>query len=275
MNELKHSIQNCKHRTGSHDYRVFHSGKIQHLLNVPVMKPTLVVVLEGLKTLGPQQDTQCPAGHFLFLGVSHGEEIRNIPIQSEYRALIIEFDEQDFSELTWPMDILIFSQPHRCVNGPVSSVMALCLKQYVDWADNAPTSLLSLRKREIINLLCQMGYPQLANIKQTRSTTSRVQSRLEAALPDTLSAEALCQELATSESSLRRQLKKEGTSLTSLRNQTRLSLGLGLLQTSRLPVSHVAERCGFQSASAFSQTFKAQFGLTPSALRHTIVANNQ
>jgi AraC-like DNA-binding protein len=72
-----------------------------------------------------------------------------------------------------------------------------------------------------------------------------------------------------SESTLRRKLKLEGTSVQEVKDQARLGLGLHLLQTTRQPISLVAEKCGYLSQSRFTDRFKKRFGLTPSELRKT------
>lgn len=37
---------------------------------------------------------------------------------------------------------------------------------------------------------------------------------------------------------------------------------------SRLPISEIAVRCGYENASALARSFKAEFGITPTSLRH-------
>ncbi len=72
-----------------------------------------------------------------------------------------------------------------------------------------------------------------------------------------------------SESTLRRKLSVEGTSMQEIKDQVKLGLGLQLLQTSNHSIVFIAEQCGYQSQSRFSSRFKKRFGLTPSALRKT------
>lgn len=47
----------------------------------------------------------------------------------------------------------------------------------------------------------------------------------------------------------------------------RLALGAELLETTRLPVSDIAARCGFRSQSRFGTVFRDRFGQTPAAWR--------
>lgn len=50
-------------------------------------------------------------------------------------------------------------------------------------------------------------------------------------------------------------------------NQVRLERAAKILQSSALPVEHVAERCGFSSRSHFSRAFKSHTGLSPVEFR--------
>ena len=71
----------------------------------------------------------------------------------------------------------------------------------------------------------------------------------------------------------RRKLKSEGTSVQEIKDLARQSLGLHLLQTTRDTIGLIAETCGYQSQSRFIERFKKRFGLTPSELRNTKVAD--
>jgi AraC-like DNA-binding protein len=68
---------------------------------------------------------------------------------------------------------------------------------------------------------------------------------------------------------LRRKLKLEGTSVQDIKDQARLGLALHLLQTSSNSIGMIADKCGYQSQSRFTERFKKRFGLTPSELRKT------
>lgn len=52
-------------------------------------------------------------------------------------------------------------------------------------------------------------------------------------------------------------------------NQLRLQFAAGWLKTSGLPVDAVAQRCGYESVSAFSRAFKRCFGQSPGAYRRS------
>ena len=84
-----------------------------------------------------------------------------------------------------------------------------------------------------------------------------------------LTIENICEQLAMSESTLRRKLKLEGTSVQEIKDQARLGLALHLLQTSPDSIGAIADKCGYLSQSRFTERFKRRFGLTPTELRKT------
>ena len=86
---------------------------------------------------------------------------------------------------------------------------------------------------------------------------------------DKLTNDYICQQLAMSESTLRRKLKMEGTTIQVIKDRAKLGLGLHLLQTTLFPIGIIADKCGYHSQSRFTDRFKSHFGLTPSELRKT------
>ncbi len=80
-------------------FSVYHSIKEQHLLNVPITKPLLILVLAGNKQLEGTNDIRCPAASFVFLTNTPTITIRNRPSEEEYFALLIKFDYPNFNIL--------------------------------------------------------------------------------------------------------------------------------------------------------------------------------
>ncbi|MDK3016434.1 helix-turn-helix transcriptional regulator [Pseudodonghicola flavimaris] len=77
--------------------------------------------------------------------------------------------------------------------------------------------------------------------------------------------------LAMSEATLRRRLTEAGQGFARLLLNTRLELGLSLLQTTERPISDVALDCGFKTPSHFSDAFRHRFGIRPRAIRTAAV----
>ncbi len=72
---------------------------------------------------------------------------------------------------------------------------------------------------------------------------------------------------AMSEASFRRWLAKSGPGFAQILLNTRLEKGLTLLQTTDVPISHIALECGFKTPSHFSDSFRKRFGITPKMIR--------
>ena len=83
MQELIASLKQVIETTDPLPFSVYSSVKEQRILNVPIIKPLLICVLDGCKELGDNNETICPAGSFVFLSNSAKVDMRNIPQSSE------------------------------------------------------------------------------------------------------------------------------------------------------------------------------------------------
>ena len=78
---------------------------------------------------------------------------------------------------------------------------------------------------------------------------------------------AVCEQLQTSERSLRRRLSEEGTSFRELQQSLRLALAEQYLADPTLTLEQVADRLGYSEAANFCHAFRNWTGQTPSAVR--------
>ncbi len=267
MINLLNSVEKAINENRELPFSVYSSAQEQNLLNVPVVKPLLVIVLNGDKEIGRGKKEVCHSGDFLFLSDSSAIDIRNIPKDQKYLALLIEFEHHDFAGLHSSAP----NNQHYCV-GRVTPVLEQCLQQFVESSLWAPERLWSLRKKEIIELLCHMGHKEILSMVGNSKVGHRLNDMYCEQNFHELTIEHICDQLAMSESTLRRKLKSEGTSVQEIKDQARLGLGLHLLQTSGKSIGLIAEKCGYQSQSRFADRFKGRFGLTPSELRKTKMA---
>jgi len=99
MENLLSALNNTLNEKCELPFSVYTSIKEQKLLNVPITKPLLIVVLNGNKALDIDNELICHSGEFIFLSNSPAINMRNIPKNKEYCALLIEFDYQDFKGL--------------------------------------------------------------------------------------------------------------------------------------------------------------------------------
>lgn len=97
---------------------------------------------------------------------------------------------------------------------------------------------------------------------------ARALRAMEAALEEPPSMPAIARATGLSTRRLEMLFARElGTSPAATFRQLRLSEARRMVLSSRLPLSEIAVRCGFNSLSAFSRAFRRAFGTAPSALR--------
>lgn len=252
----------CEHRLSP--FAVYSSLKEQRIFNVPIIKPVLILVLDGEKKLGKNSDVICNAGSFIFLSNNPMLDMRNIPSEREYFALLIEFEQQDFAIFKHRPNTM----QKYCV-GTIENNLQILLQQFIEWSAFAPPELWPIRRSEILQYLDFLGYHQIRAMAGSISLSQKVHELVRVNLAEDLSSSELCARLAMSESTLRRKLQAEGTSVQDIKDQAKLGYGLHLLQTGLDSIGIIAERCGYQSQSRFSERFKQRFGLTPSELRKT------
>ena len=258
------TIKNVMNTTHPLPFSVYTSVKEQYLLNVPIVKPLLIVVINGEKKLGKNSELICHSGNFIFLPSSSTINMRNIPSGKAYFALLIEFDFEDFNGLK----LSVLNKQNYCI-GKTTRILEQCLQQFIECSQWAPKKLWPLRRREIIELLCHMGHEEVLSMVGNPKIGHQLHDIFYEQNFKPLTIEYICEQLAMSESTLRRKLKAEGTSLQEIKDQARLSFGLHLLQTSDYSIILIADKCGYQSQSRFTARFKGRFGLTPSELRKT------
>lgn len=268
MNQLLNTIKQIVQSQTTLPFAVYSSVYEQRLLNVPIVKPVLVVVLQGHKMLGRQETVTCRGQHFVFLSDSPALDMRNIPQDNGYFALLIEFEYDDFIGL--PPSTA--AKPAHLM-GPLDNCLQQCLLQFVQSAAWAPAAIWSLRKKEILQLFYLQGYTQVSALLGQPKISHQIHEIFCQQQFEPISVPTLCAQLAMSESTLRRRLHAEGVTLQQIKDRARFGLGLHLLQTTTDPISLIAEKCGYISQSRFTARFKQQFGLTPSALRKTRMAD--
>lgn len=91
--------------------------------------------------------------------------------------------------------------------------------------------------------------------------------RVRELLPRHPTAEALAAALHVSVRTLHRQLRDEGASLQSLKDEVRRDRALELLARARQPVKQVARAVGFASEKSFARAFRHWTGRSPSDVR--------
>ncbi len=243
-------------------FSIYSAHKEQMITNVPIIKPLLIFILNGKKQLGKSHPVECRSGTFVFLSNRPSIDMRNIPIQEEYFALLIDFEYEDFAGLTKT------SVPRtEYIHGEINPVIESALLQYIEFSCIAPNTIMQHRKREMLEILYHSGYTEVCHLAEPPSLSEKVQLMISHDLSFDWPVDLIASNLCMSASTLRRKLKAEGTHIQDLRNRSRLAHGLHLLQTTQFSIGAIAEQCGYQSQSRFTQQFKLLFGMTPREIR--------
>ncbi|KQV45902.1 helix-turn-helix transcriptional regulator [Duganella sp. Root336D2] len=245
-------------------FSIYSSVKEQKIVNVPIIKPMLICVLDGSKKLGNPGEIDCLAGSFIILSNRPSISMRNIPSDSEYRAMIVEFEFEDFHCLP-PRS----GRAEPFVQGQIGQILLNTLRQFVEWSSFAPPAMWGARRQEILQLVYHLGYEHVSAVVQPPSLSHKVHSMISADFASDLKADEVAGRLALSESTLRRKLAAEGVTLQAIKDRAKLGYGLHLVQTTFDPIGRIAEKCGYQSQSRFTDKFKQLFGTTPTELRKT------
>lgn len=265
MKKLMQLAKEAVAQNPSLPFSVYSSAKEQHLDNVPVINPLLIFILGGVKQLGKEK-VACPTGNFVFLSNSPNIDMRNIPgdTNEDYFAVLMEFDYSDFSQFTNKR-----KSPKKYFQGEINTMLNTALAQFIELSTCVPQEALQFRKQELLQLIYLSGHEEVSAIAEPPGLSHQIHELIKENIAEDWSVEKLCAHFCMSESTLRRKLKTEGTAIGDIKNRTKLGYGLHLIQTTSEPIGIVAERCGYQSQSRFTDQFKQLFGMTPREVRKT------
>ncbi|HJV96507.1 MAG TPA: AraC family transcriptional regulator ligand-binding domain-containing protein [Albitalea sp.] len=108
----------------------------------------------------------------------------------------------------------------------------------------------------------------LETLRAGQGTTTLLRRQLMMSSPRSLPDLAqAARALGTSEGTLRRRLRDEGTSFTDVLHEVRMRLAIDYLRTTRIPVGEIAALLGYADESAFTRAFKRSHGTTALAYR--------
>jgi AraC-like DNA-binding protein len=227
-----------------------------------------VAVLSGRKGIYAGDKT-CSALAGQGVAIARGTQwdVCNVPGGRAYEALVLNFSDELVRALP-----PVASQDQLC-GVPDASVLTVD-EQLLDAMQRTlpgkqgrslSAQLLSHRVMEVLLLLAERGcrFTPVDALGWSGQIC-----RLVAQRPDAdWTVCALASHFHVSESTLRRRLDASETSLAALVREVRLETALSTLQTTALPVSEVARRCGWASHSRFSAAFRQRWGVAPTVVR--------
>lgn len=243
---------------------------VTHIKHIPFYESCVIHVLSGRKILVDKDcKVVCAAGETLAVPAPFSYDITNEPDPEtkSYKALVIPFKVDLLDKLTKAHTILheAYSAPVGILKFDPDESLDSAIEHYLSTLDDC--KLLQHRLMEILLIMLSRNEKLLSFCVQRNCWSQRVRTVLSKDLAKPWDLSEVCHALATSESTLRRNLRKERTSFRDILFELRISSALmQLLQTS-LPIYRIAYDCGYQSVSRFTFNFRKRFGIPPTQFR--------
>lgn len=262
---------------------IFHTHQFQSLRAVTLHHPSIIFVVAGTKSLQQAKHSLvAPSGSMLVAPGDVTLNLTNEPSQQsgDYLALTVSFSEttlNEYKKLAGPKMVssneLVLDKNYttsiQCLAMPAQLLKAL--QQWVELCQQSSSAsmLHRLKSLEVLAHLDEIGAADILLSAAQATWKSKVVTLIQSDLSAAWGVNEICQHLATSESSLRRNLQNEGTSFRELLEDCRLLAALGMLQESYRPIGQIAMDVGYANQGHFSERFKRRFGMSPTALRQT------
>ncbi|RJG47532.1 helix-turn-helix transcriptional regulator [Motilimonas pumila] len=276
--QLKHWVKSSEANQLLPGVGYVRCDKQQRIRNLQTSRSFLTVLVQGKKRVNLSQgEVMVNAGDIIVVPEHVDFTITNIPTADAFYALILFFTDSQLQQAQKMFGQLIQQnwQPEAALHPfqPTEEVLTAILHLLDADLKHMPEALLDHRYAEILLALLISGQGQaLFHQPQSRWRDKVIkQVSLDPAFNWSLNEVAL--RMATSEATLRRKLKMEGSSFRAILTEARLGHGLYLLQSGleRRSISDVSERCGYQSLSTFSARFKQRYGMLPSELQKSVI----
>ena len=266
------------------DFASIQARQLQHIRRVQILAPAICHVVQGHKVVYWQgQRFEVTPQHLLIFPAGGVVDIENHPGPQLYKAEIVSFplafiqqyqlrQQSTVSQSAGPsVGLHAHGEPNSQPAGltlPLDNTLGFSWNTLITAVQQQLPASLQQHHAEGL-LLAMQGTLQLElllTVNQQQLRHRLQQMFLQHCDYDWQLSDA-AQRLYLGESTLRRKLAEEQTSFKQVLDEVRFAVALGMLQTTQLPISHVAERCGYQSASRFAVKFRQIYGLAPSEIR--------
>lgn len=249
-------------------------GRGLEILRIRLDQPALIFVDRGIKSVKAERGTVAramPGQAVLIDGNQTVDFTNSVPDGRQYEARWLLFDDALLEDAYF---LARCGSPGRKA-APVRLISHVQpgLRDAFDRARQAltpqaglPASIARQRVLEVMHWLREDGFV-VRSAPLNSSAAIQVRALIAGRLEADWAAGRVAGELAMSEATLRRRLVAEGTTLTALLVDARMSTALTLLQATTRPVSDIASSVGYASPSRFAIRFRQRFGFAPTAVR--------
>jgi len=253
---------------------VYH--KTIELRRLPIYEPSIVIVLSGQKTvLVRGKPTHFTAGSVIALRPTVLDMMNVVDKESGcFVSLFIPVEPGLLDRLRRVTNVSIVQNPAHGVwkRFTLDTVLTGIVRHFLGLQQPLLSEeITEHRLSEILLYLLQQDLGLYDFFSVQRSWAQKVRALLETELSAPWQLKDVCEQLAVSESTLRRQLKEEGYSFRQILQELRLSAAFNQLAFSQGTISEIAFDCGYPSIPRFTENFKKQFGITPGKLRQALM----
>ncbi|VVP71398.1 helix-turn-helix transcriptional regulator [Pseudomonas fluorescens] len=233
-----------------------------------IESPVLIFVEKGMKAVRwPGGEYLIRAGEAIVVAGGQSLDITNkLAEDGSYRAHWLAWDETLIAlnaESNPDLPVIKHALPMR----NDTADFAVSLHRSIQAVEDCtiPTMIARHRLQELLVWIGVNG----GRLEQSGALTMAVKVRrlIGKDLASEWSAEAVASSFAMSEATMRRRLAEEGTNLSNLLIDARMSFALQLLQSTAQPVMQIALSVGYQTPSQFAVRFRDRFGFPPTAIR--------
>jgi AraC-like DNA-binding protein len=241
----------------------------KHFMRLPIPDSVLIIVRSGRK-VATSGKLHVSGGPGEIVGIAGGEAIDLINYGPDsggsYEADAFGFDDSLVREIGANL-------PDSCRRvglfsfkpGIVFESSFAAAREALDPANNLPPEIARHRMSELLVWLVREGI--YFSTRREANAATRVRELVRSDCSREWSADEIAGTLGMSEATLRRRLREHGQSLSEAVSDARMSMALGILHSSSLPIDRVALEVGYASPSKFAMRFRARFGLSPSEIR--------
>lgn len=233
-----------------------------------IESPVLIYAEKGIKAVRwPGGEYLIRAGEAIVVAGGQSLDITNkLAEDGSYRAHWLAWDETLialYAESNPDLPIIKHALPISSDTADFAVSLHRSIKAVED--STVPTMIARHRLQELLVWIGING----GRLEQSRVLTMAVKVRrlIGRDLANEWSAGAVASAFAMSEATMRRRLAEEGTNLSNLLIDARMSFALQLLQSTTQPVMQIALSVGYQTPSQFAVRFRHRFGFPPSAIR--------
>lgn len=244
----------------------------QPLTQISCLNPMVILVLQGTKIIElDHQKSTVHAGEILVIPAGTTLDIINLnPVNDSYLACYF----------TWESKPLKYYEKMRA--GHHSKYL-----ENIKILKNIPESFKE-SFLQISHQLTTIDHPDLVNHKfveiliwleqmgivfssaENLTLSQKITQLISQAPNQKWQAKEIAQHFHLGESTMRRHLANENTSVSQLIQNVRTSYGLTLLQTTHWNIEDIAQEAGYESGSRFAYYFRQRFGFLPSEMKNNV-----